>query len=518
MHISHVRWKQQFAGWAGLIGLWFSFSAEAQSLRYESYRELAIPPEASFRMGPFYSELRFTQGIGYRYVTTSGDGVDYLYDGERGEIKKDGSDFPLTATLYSRNYVLLNPDADLDVAFQLRFVYYPLDTQDDEWALELADDGLATRFGDFTFRLMREGWFGGYSKDAYSIYSSDSGQGFSADIGSEMALTPYVKARIYTRPSYGVDYLDSRGYRDYQSGEKSETFQNTVGVDVDWLAARDKNVAMSVDRTDTLPQGTNTIGNQQSVIQRGQVVYEQRFETEWLIGARAGVVSRDYPENQRGSQFQVDTEGFMVGQLTPFSTFSAALGYSQVELSDAGAYEEDGTADAVVGRVNLRTQLAKKLWHSFGFSRLLTSGYEAGVDQVDEFRYSIYGAVNQTDIGLTTALRDVTPELTMVNAHQDWLTQLTLTQQLNALWALHFSAAYDQRMNDALDTGAPLDGDLTLSNDYDTLTLVAGTSYLWTKRTTISGYVQRVSRVSDAPQLEFERDTISLTLTWTYTF
>jgi hypothetical protein len=407
---------------------------------------------------------------------------------------------------------------DLDISFQVRFVYYPLDTQDDEWALELADEGLAARFGDFTFRLMREGWFGGYSKDAYSIYAADEGQGFSADIGSEIALTPYVKTRIYTRPSYSVTYLDSRGYRDFQSGEKYEAFQNTAGVDLDWLVAKDKNVALSFDRTDTLPQNTNVVGSQQSVIQRAQAVYEQRFDPDWLVGARAGVVSRDYPEGERGSQFQTDMEGFLVGQLTPFSTLSAALGYSQVELSDAGAYEEDGTADGVVGRINLRTQLAKTLWHAFSFSRLFTSGYQAGVDQVDEFRYSIYGSGDQTKVGFTTALREVTPELTTINAHQNWVTQLTLTQPIDDLWSLHFSAAYEQRLNDDLEPGAPLDDDLTLEDDYDTLTLVVGTSYLWTKRSTISGFVQHVERTSEDPLLEFERDTISLTLTWTYTF
>lgn len=513
-----IRGKRGWAVWAGVIGLWLSLSAGAQSLRYDSYRELAIPPDASLRIGPFYSELRFTQEVGYRYVTTSGEGADEIYDEERGEITKDGSDFPLSATLYSRNYVLLNPDVDLDIAFQFRFVYFPLDTQDDEWALELADQGAVTRFGDFTFRMMREGWFGGYSKDNYSIYSTDTGRGFSADIGSEIAVTEYLKARIYTRPSYGVEYLDGRGYRDYQTGEKYEAFQNTVGVDMDWLLRPDHNLGLSVDRTDTLPQGTNAVGSQESVIQRAQAVYEYGFAPGWMVGPRVGVISRDYPEGERGSQFQTDLEGFLIGDLTPFSTVRAVLGYSQVDLTDSGAYEEEGSADSVVGRISLRTQLAKKVWHSLGFSRILTSGYRAGVEQVDEYRYAIYASGEDTKLSLSTAFRDVTPELTTVNAYQSWVTQMTVTQPVGDFWMLNFSAAYDQRMNDESDPDGPAEEDPYLLDDYDTVTLVLGTAYQWTKRTTVSGYIQHVERMSDRASLEFERDMASLTLAWTYVF
>jgi len=518
MHIFHMGRKAQFVRWVALIGLWFSLSAGAQSLRYDTYRELAIPPEASFRLGPFYSEMRYIQGVGYRYVTTSGDGADQIFADNEGEIKKDGSDFPLSATIYSRNYVLLNPDTDLDITFQVRFIYFPLDTQSDEWALELADEGESTRFGDFTFRLMREGWFGGYSKDDYSLNSSGNGEVYSANIGSEMALTPYVKARVYTRPSYSVEYLDSRGYRDYQTGQKYTSFQNTVGVDMDWLITRDKDLSLSVDRTDTLPQTTNAVGNQESVIQRAQASIEKHFESDWLIGARVGVISRDYTDKTRGSQFQTDSAGFLVGQLTSFSTLSTSLGYSQDKLSNAGDFETDGTSESVVGGVTLRTQLAKKFWHSIGFSRELTGGYQAGADQVDAYRYSIFGSFDRTDVGLSTALRDITPDLTTVNAYRDWVTQMTLTQRLSDLLALHFSAAYDKRMNGQLTSGAPNEDDLTVVDDYDTLTLVVGTSYLWTKRTTISGFVQHVARVSEDPLLEFERETISLSLTWSYSF
>ena len=44
---------------------------QAQTLRFDSYRETGVPDTANLRVGPFYSDIAVTLAAGYRYVRTS---------------------------------------------------------------------------------------------------------------------------------------------------------------------------------------------------------------------------------------------------------------------------------------------------------------------------------------------------------------------------------------------------------------------------------------------------------------
>lgn len=512
-----LRWFTGLCLFFSVVGApWNIFG---QMLRYDEHAEQRVPDYATLRIGPFYSEIIFSQSVGYRYVTTSGTGTNFVFGNNLGEIKEDGSDFPLKTTLGFRNYLIISPDMDLEISFRFRADIYPMDTQEGEFAFELADEGVSAQIGGFAFRMTPEGWFGGYGGDNYNFYASDTGRGMSANIGSEITFTPYVRGRAYDSPSYYVSYVDSRGYTDVQSGIRCETFQNILGFDLDWLMAKDKNLAWSIRRIDTFPQGeTNQFDNQRSAILETTLAYEQQVNRDLVAGAQGGLTWRDYPENLRGSQLQSDAELFAKARFTEFTTGDAAVGYSRGTLSDPGSYETEGTANTPTYRLGLRTQLTKKLYHAISLKRRMTAGYSAGIDVIDEVRYSIFWAGEFFDVAASTAWRTVDPRLTEETGYKDWISQLNITIPVTDRLSLYAASAYDQRNNDPWAIGAPHENDPTITADYDTWISSAGFSYLATKRATLNGYVQHMDRTSDDPLLQMTRDTVGINLVYTYIF
>ena len=122
--------------------------------------------------------MTFSQSVGYRYMESSGSGVDFLYQNDLGTIKTNGSDFPLVSTLDFRNYLLISEHTDLDISFKASYVYYPMKTEDNQFLIDLAEEGAV------------------------------------GDLSMEFMPTPFIKGTLYNSAVYHVDYVDSRGILD----------------------------------------------------------------------------------------------------------------------------------------------------------------------------------------------------------------------------------------------------------------------------------------------------------------
>ncbi len=181
----HMRFSRCATAWratgsaAALLLCLSVASVQAQGLRFGNHREIQPPEYALLRIGPFYSNVTFSQLVGYRYVSTQGTGVDYVFGTRRGRFKEDGSELPLITTLSLRNYLIVTRNMDVDLSLRLQNEYYPLDTQENEFFFDLTDESVAGNFS------------------------------------TEFRITPFVRGRVYDNMLYKPDYLDVRGARPY---------------------------------------------------------------------------------------------------------------------------------------------------------------------------------------------------------------------------------------------------------------------------------------------------------------
>lgn len=511
-----------------LAALVLASQVQGQTLSYDSHKKLAVPKDANIRFSDmWFAKVGFTESVGYRYVKTTGTGATNLFNEEYGNIRKDGSDFPIDSSVRINNYVLLSPEATLDLSIQLRYLYFPSRTQDNAFEFGLADQGVASVFGGFTFRLMDDGWYGGYAGDKHSLYASEQGQGMNAMFDAEMEFTPYVRGRIYESPSYRVDYVDARGDTDLESGQRFEVFQNLAGANLYWLTAKDKDFALTLSRTDTIPVDEEAFNDQRSVVHVGSLLYEQTLTRDWLIGLLNSITFRSYPGAERGDQMQHDHQGFTRKKLTDFSTGELALGYAGAQLTDPGPLETEGSSGGTIGRVGLRTDLRRNLWHSLTYSRALTSGYSSGLELDDDVRYSLVWSGEPIAVGTSVARHNAEPKLSTATAYRDWLMTVFASWPMMKEVTLHVSTAYTIRDNDPPapagtteedGTGDENDDEATLINDYDTWTSAFGITYRMTKRSTLAAYINHTTRLSDEPSLEFARDILGTTFTYDYSF
>ena len=490
--------------------------AGAQTLRFDTYREPQAPENANLRIGSFYSDWVFDQAIGYRYIRSSGDGATYLHDQRFGRVRKDGSDFPMVSRLGFRNYLLVSKYMDVDCSFDLRYSYFPMGTEDNEFTLEFADPGLSARMGSFTFGATEDGWLGTYSDRGNRAYTGSEGYGFMANLSSDFQLTPVVRGRVYDNPSYRVDYVDDRGYTDFLSGRKYPVFQNVVGVDLDWLMAKDKNLSYSANRTDTLPQD-DYFKDQKSVVYRQSLIYQQQLNPVAAGGVRADYWWRDY-YGRRGNQFQQDYAGFLTAALSEDTTFSGTLGYSTANLRDAGAYENEGSSDAYVGSALLSSRLSQSLVHRLGLSRQQRAGFQGGLEIVNAFTYALTWHQDLWSAGFQSNYEAVDPRLSRSAGYRDWVNQVSVSRLLSPDLTATLATAYLQRQNDDVKSGDAGEGVLMLTNDYNTWVTNLGLNYVLSQYWTAYAYAEHLVRYSNNPGLEFSRDIVGVTLVYRYDF
>lgn len=518
-----------------LLLAFFSLAAitvQAQVARFESYGLETVPDNANVRLGPFFSDLSFFQSVGVRYMRSSGAGMDYLYTGHAadatptsgqpsryGRVIKDGLEFPLISQLTARNYFLISKYLAVDISFALTYRAFPNGTEDNTYDVEIIDPGFYATMGSFTFGANKDSWMGSFNGRNAQAFTGRESSGFSANLSTDFELTPFIRGRLYERPSYRVDYVDSRGYTDNLSGQRYPVFQNLLGLDLDWQMAPDKSLGYTFSRTDTIPQD-NSYDVSRSVIYHQMLDYRQRISPLTTVGARADYYWRDYLA-QRGSQFQQDYLGYLSSDITEDTSLNLSLGYSLAELSTGGssAYETNGSSDTVIGGIGLQTRLTETLSHGIAYSRYQRAGFMAGFEITDALRYNIQWTDLETwTIGFASAYETITPALANAAAYSDWANQISASRPLTRRLVLTLASAYVIRMNSTPAAGELGDGELFLSNDYDTWATTVGLIQTLTNRLKLYTYAEHLERISSNELLAGTRDTVGMTLGYYYDF
>lgn len=496
-----------------------------QVARFDSYQIQQVPANANIMLFPYFGDVAFFQSVGIRYIRSSGEGMDYLYGqsqsasasgagstGERyGQVRKDGLDYPLITQLSSRNYLMVSKHMTLDVSFSITYRGFPNGTEDDTFDVEIIDPGFYAEMGSFQFGATKEGGLGFVNSINSEPYGGRRQSGFSAYVSMDVELTPYVRMRVFDKPSYRVDYVDERGSADALSGKRYPVFQNLLGLDFDWQMAQDKSLGYTFERTDTVPQG-NEYDISRSVVHHQMVDYRQKVNPLTAVGVRFDTYWRDYLQT-RGSQFQQDVLGYMNTDLTEDSSFNAGLGYSYGKSEQGGDYETDGTSEAVIGQVGLQTRLTESLSHGLAYERYQRSGFQAGFELVDTVRYNIKWVDPASwTVGFATAYERVAIRLANASDYDDWLNEVSASRPLTKDLTLTLASSYMMRMNAPAREGDLGRESVFISNDYDTWTSMAGLVQALTERLKLYAYVEHLERMSSDSRLAGTRDTVGLTL------
>jgi len=466
--------------------LFFAVStASAQSLRFSNHREVSVPEYAVLRIGPFYSSVSLSQSVGYRHTSGEGEGIDFLFENQRGVFLKDGSDFPLVTTLDMRNYIIISRTTDLDISLRASYAHYPNETQEDEFIFDLAEEGI------------------------------------TGNISMEFELTPYVKGTVFNDSSYRTDYIDTRGIGDRYGGEGYEHFQNTAGLHLDWLMDRNKNMGLSASRTDSLPSDEK-FDSQESVSYLEELIYQQVLNPFVTIGASAAFGQYTYTAvtNRPDTSFQ--TYMFSTtARLTERTVGAAAIGYSQASSTGGGETDGGPATGGMVGSVSVKTELDRGLDHEIGFVRSRSAGFNSSFELSDRFVYRLnWKSEDMVSAGLFSEYGSVSPSESSLGEYIDWVSGVTASYPLTELIALNASSTYSIRQNKGAED--PSGSELEWMNDYTTWSSQIGTSFAVMKRerndVVFSTYVQHVERTSDSPLLEYNRIVFVATLTYTHQF
>jgi len=486
--------------------------AHAQELRFSNHRDIEVPDYATIRIGPFFSTLAFTQSVGYRYVQTRGRGADWLFGTRRGVIRKDGREFPLISTLEMRNYLLVTENSDLDASIRVVYEHYPLATQDDDFYVDLGEEGIV------------------------------------GTLSSEFLITEFLRGTLYDNIIYRTDYIDTRGIPDLYGGREYEYLRNVVGLNMDWLMAKDKNLGISLSRLDNIPF-TGEFADQEYVTYSEGVSYEQIIVPNLTGGARAGFSQTAYADTNRTRLVQqdyslfgsFDPEGGVGIRLTDATSVEVSVGYSRGHgVSGAGGTNgfTETIAEAIIGRVELITQLRKDLAHRLLYERLLARGFLSHFEIIDSYGYRLEWAGVRTAVGAQSTMSIVRPVGGNVGEYRNWVSGVNVVYHLTQFIDLNGSSTYSVRYNrvGALDEDAAVDpeadiveeaadvGDVSptideeLVSDYATWVSRLGTAFGLTEKITFETYVQHTERISENENLAYERDIFEARLVFRHEF
>jgi|GEM_PF-1074204 len=463
------------------------------------------PPDyATLRLGPFFSSWYFTQQAGYRYVRTKGTGVDFLTRRRRAVFKKDGSEFPLISTFDTRNYLLITRNMDLDLSVSARYAHYPLDTQEDEFYVQMAEEGV---FGNISFAV---------------------------------DLTPYVRAIAYDALVWRTDYVDTRGMIDEYGGRKYEYFQNTVGLNLDWQFAKNKDILGMLSREDFIPR-SDEFKDQERTTYRESLQYEQTIFADNLIGGARVTWSQNYYDatNRPDSSLEeyLAYLRYYLGKagepgarlrLTEASSIEAGLGYSggftygAEEGIRRGDVEEKihgrrhSAQGGLVGYVGLTTQIRRDLVHNLRHAKGVRAGFNSAFELYDEYSYRITWRGDVTTVSAYSIYTSVKPSWEAVNEYSTWASGLDTSYPLTRYIRLFFTTAYTEHNNKGVTKGPLVEEEWQY--DYATWISRLGTAFTIRPNLDFVTYGEHMVRWSDADDLEFTRDIFEAMLIYRHQF
>ncbi|MDI6774248.1 MAG: hypothetical protein QME60_02470 [Verrucomicrobiota bacterium] len=461
---------------------------EAQTLRFSNHREIKVPDYALARIGPFYSNIGFTQTAGYRYTCSRGAGTDFLIENRRGAIEKDGSDLPLISILNMRNYLIVTRRADIDVSIRLSYALYPLDTQRNVFDVDLPEESIV------------------------------------GELSIEFSPTPFVKGMAYDKMLYKTDYVDTRGIADEYGGEAFVYFRNTAGVNLDWLMSSNRNLAVSLSRMDLLPQGRE-FESQEQTFYRESACYEQRLNAFLAAGLGARFSQTDFRDRTRSDWSSREFYLHGNARLTSQTRASAEIGYTLASVANSPA--DDATADedvaTVVGSLVVETQMSEAWRQRLAAGRSVCNGFESAVETADSLSYRLEWKPAVGSFVFSSSYGVVEPDRDDVNGYSDWVNQIDVVWPLTSLVNLTLMTSYAARQNDATPVG---DGavpggkqvDPEWSGDYGTWVTRLGTRFNLLKDVAFSAYAQHVERSGDSDSLSYQRDIVGAELAYSHEF
>jgi hypothetical protein len=485
-------------------------SVSAQSLSYDTRRDIAIPDHSTLRIGPFYSAVRLTTTAGYRYTTGSGQGSDFLIDNQRGRIRSDGSDFPVITSLDFRNYVPITRHSDLDFSVRVSYRYFPLDTQDNEFNVSVPDEGV------------------------------------SANISSEFQISPYLRGTLFDRFKWVTDYVDDSGVRDDIGGRRYERVENNIGLRFDWLMAKDKNIGLTLSRFDLIAL-EEEFERQDRVTYLEEIRYEDRIIDGVVAGAGIRFQQTDFEEPERADTDQSDVFFFLnatgsengLGRLpiTDATTIELGAGLSagsEARSGSASAADADSFVTAVDDDRNnanrnrdttvlnanakIRTDMSKHLAHELLYRRGLRSGFNSSFETFDRFQYSI--DYNRVGVGIRLFTDyDVVEPTDEINGYDTWIAGVAVDYPLMDFVDLDFSYRYNIRSDrtEVLDS----DGDTAIEESrrdfFDNIFRI-GTSVALYRDVEIITYYERYERDSAGGDRDSLRNTFQILATYSQDF
>jgi len=468
-----------------LVFVLIASTASAQTLRFSNHRDVKIPEYAVLRIGPFYSSVTFSQSVGYRYTSGEGDGIDYLFSNHRGVFLKDGSDFPLVSTLDMQNYIIINPTTDLDISLRASYAHYPLKTQENEFIFDVAEEGIVGNFS------------------------------------TEFGLTPYVKGTAYDDVGYRTDYIDARGLSDRYGGQAYENFHNDLGLNLDWLMAKDQNMGLSVSRSDVLP-AEDTFKEQERVSYSEALSYQWMVNPMVMAGASAVFAQNTYTAvtNRPDSSFQTYSV-FSTVRLTERTVGSVLLGYAQASVPDYGVIGEALDNSGMIGAVSIKTELSRELDHEFSYARSMAAGFTSAYEMNDKYSYHL----NWKEEGVLSAslfseyLKSVPSEI--MDEYTDWASGMNMSLPVTSMVTIDLSTTYSVRENNGqelVDQGSNVE----LTSNYNTWSSRIGTSIPVMQRdrnaVMFTAYAEHIERSGDSEILKYSRNIIAATLTYSHVF
>ena len=452
-----------------------SSTAMAQMLRYEQHREVKPPEYATLRLGPFYSDISFGQTAGFRYTRSEGTGTDFLFGNNRGVIKEDGLDYPLVSTLDARNYVMLSRHMDLDISFSVGYALYPKGTQEDEFFFDMAEEGV------------------------------------SGSLSTEFYITTSVRGTISDDILYATDYIDPQGNEDNYGGSAYEHLDNTLALEVDWLMDVDKNMGASVARTDILVFDDEFTDQERVELTEG-IYYEQQLAAFLLGGVSISLSQFEYEAETRSDSSLQGYSFYVQARLTDRTSANAALGYNTGRSDDL----VDGSTESESASASLSTRLSRELSQAFSFSHGLQGGFSAPFEIYSSLAYELRYENERSSIGFNTVYSSTEPQVDDYNTYDDWITTLDIELPVTRFVGLLFSVEYAARANGDLTNTELTDPQYT--SDYETISYRLGTSFSVTQKIHFDIYVQRIDRLSDNPELEYSRDIVAGTFSYSHAF
>ncbi len=477
-------------GGAGLV-LALALNAWPQGISFDNRREVAIPDYATLRVGPFYSTAILRASAGYRYTTSSGAGSDYLIDGRRGRILKDGAEIPVVVALDFLNYVPISRHSSLDASVRIAYRYYPLDTQEDDFSVTLPDEVV------------------------------------TANLAWDYYLTRTLRGTIYNRARYETDYVDTRGVSDDVGGRRYENLDNRVGTTLLWLTGPDSNLGLTLERRDLwVLDNEEEFGNQERTEYRERIFYERRLLRSLVGGASVDFIQRDFKDDERPDTDQTDYAVFLRGSegagipLTERTTLSLRAGASTARerrrTTDADGDDTERTT--FTGGADLRTQLTRYLHHVITYEHGLRSGFNSSFEEYNTWRYRIAYNRPGVNVRVFTDYDTVEPSGTGANesTYDQWRVGAEVDYPLTTYLTLNGSYVFVSRRYDDPQVDPEADAE-ERDNYYTRVARIGGTVPL-TKKISWNTYVERYERLSDLDTLEFTRDTFETRLMFTHRF